>query len=87
MEASNIGHVRIHDLRHTYASWLLQAGVPMAEVARLLGHASQVTTQRYAHLAEIPTLEISAALELPPRASNVHQSDTSGRYTGLRIVK
>lgn len=59
---ADLGQVRIHDLRHTYASWLLQAGVPLAEVGRLLGHVSPVTTQRYAHLAETPSVAILEAL-------------------------
>lgn len=46
-----VGHVRLHDLRHTYASRLVRAGVPIQEVSRLLGHASITTTMRYAHLA------------------------------------
>lgn len=62
---ADIGHARVHDLRHTYASWLLQAGVPLAEVGRLLGHVSAATTQRYAHLAELPTAAVVAALPAP----------------------
>lgn len=39
-----------HALRHTAASWLLQAGVPLAEVGKLLGHSTPAMTARYAHL-------------------------------------
>lgn len=42
---------RWHDLRHTCASWLVQAGVPIYTVAEVLGHSSTVVTKRYAHLA------------------------------------
>ena len=40
-----------HTCRHTAASWLVQAGVPLYHVQALLGHESFATTQRYAHLA------------------------------------
>ena len=45
-----IEDVRIHDLRHTYASILIQNGVTLYEVQKLLGHSSPNMTQRYAHL-------------------------------------
>ncbi|MFI0481705.1 tyrosine-type recombinase/integrase [Actinomadura sp. 9N215] len=41
----------LHDMRRTAASWLVQAGVPLYEVQRVLGHEDPKTTQRYAHLA------------------------------------
>lgn len=45
--------VRWHDLRHTCASWLVQAGVPIYTVKDFLGHSSVAVTQRYAKLAPV----------------------------------
>lgn len=42
--------VRIHDLRHTYASILINKGVSLYEIQRLLGHHHITMTERYAHL-------------------------------------
>ncbi|GAB6059393.1 tyrosine-type recombinase/integrase [Desulfonatronum parangueonense] len=44
--------VRMHDLRHSFASFLINAGRGIYEVANLLGHSQLQTTQRYAHLAD-----------------------------------
>ena len=42
---------RPHDLRHTNATWLIQAGVPLTVIQRHLGHESiQTTSDRYGHL-------------------------------------
>ena len=41
---------RFHDLRHTYASWLIQAGAGLPAVMLLMGHSTLAVTARYAHL-------------------------------------
>ena len=44
--------VRIHDLRHSYASAAIMANVPLTSVGRLLGHVHPESTARYTHLAD-----------------------------------
>jgi integrase len=48
---AGLQEVRMHDLRHSYASFLVNAGRSLFEVQRLLGHTQVKTTQRYAHLS------------------------------------
>lgn len=56
---------RVHDARHTCASWLLRAGVPIFDVSRHLGHESIVTTtQVYGHMMPSAQNDIRAALSL-----------------------
>lgn len=53
-ERAGIPDVRLHDLRHTYASLGVQAGLSLPLIGALLGHTNQSTTARYSHLSEPP---------------------------------
>jgi len=59
---SGLSEVRIHDLRHSFASFLVNAGRSLYEVQRILGHTQIKTTQRYAHLSQDTLLEAADAV-------------------------
>ena len=52
MQCAGISNMRIHDLRHNFASLAVNSGESLFVVQKLLGHASPQTTQRYAHLQQ-----------------------------------
>ena len=57
VQASGMPSCRFHDLRHVAATTLLQAGVPMPVVSRILGHSSiQITVDTYGHVTLDPAL-------------------------------
>ena len=68
-ERAGLTRVRIHDLRHTYASNAVSSGMPIQMVGRLLGHTQIQTTMRYAHLADDPVKQ--AAEENAERLSSL----------------
>jgi integrase len=53
--AADLPELRLHDLRHTFASLLIAEGVPLAIVGKALGHTKAATTERYAHLRDDAT--------------------------------
>ena len=57
-EAAGLAGLRVHDLRHAHASWLLAGGADLQVVKERLGHASIVTTERYLH--SLPTADETA---------------------------
>lgn len=58
----SLGEVRVHDLRHSYATQLVRAGVPLDEVQRLLGHSTIAMTQRYADAGQSRWGDVRAVL-------------------------
>jgi integrase len=58
-EAAGVRSIRLHDLRHTHATLMLAAGVPVKVVSQRLGHASvQLTLDVYAHV--LPAMDADA---------------------------
>jgi len=58
-EKADITNFRFHDLRHTAASYLVMAGATLHEAGQILGHKSEQTTKRYAHLSTGHKSELS----------------------------
>ena len=80
--------VRLHDLRHSFASILVNQGVSLYIVQGLLGHASPRMTQRYAHLAPQTLLDAAEVVSSViggghtaawPEAAAVSRTDQSKR--------
>jgi integrase len=73
--------VRIHDLRHSFASVGASGGTPLFVIGGILGHKSTATTDRYAHLQDDPartaadsiSTTIAAALNGPPKRENSNE--------------
>lgn len=59
---AEISNLRFHDLRHTFASRLIAAGVDIITVMNLLGHHSVSVTQRYTHSNEVQKRQAVEAL-------------------------
>ena len=71
--------VRIHDLRHTFASLLVSGGASLEMIGKLLGHSQMQTTQRYAHLMDSPLRAgvDAVASMFRPRPVPVHDADAA----------
>jgi integrase len=54
IKAAGISDLRLHDLRHSYASSLVSSGASLPLIGAMLGHASPTTTARYSHLFQDP---------------------------------
>ena len=63
-KAAALPDVRLHDLRHTYASVAAGLGMSLPLIGKLLGHKEQATTARYAHLSQDPVRIAAGAIDV-----------------------
>ena len=83
-ERAGLDDVRLHDLRHSFASRALALGEGLPMIGKLLGHARITTTERYAHLARDSVRE---AVERSQRASQpTYWAKGGGRLRYMRFV-
>ncbi len=61
-EAAKLNDVRLHDLRHSFASVAASGGQSLVVIGKMLGHSQPATTARYAHLADDPVKAASDAV-------------------------
>jgi integrase len=73
--------VRVHDLRHTFASLLVSGGASLEMIGKLLGHSQMQTTQRYAHLMDSPLRAgvDAVASAFRPKPKLVHDAGEAAR--------
>lgn len=67
IKEANLPGLRLHDLRHSAASFMVNSGVDLFAVGKVLGHANYQSTQRYAHLANdtlLKAVEAGAAKQV-----------------------
>lgn len=68
-DAAGLPDLRIHDLRHSAASFMVNSGIDLFAVGRVLGHANVASTARYSHLANdtlLAAVEAGAAKQAQP---------------------
>lgn len=81
---AGLADVRIHDLRHTFASHGVMGGLSLPVLGRVLGHRSSATTQRYAHFADDPVRRAAEAVAKPIADLLAPQAAPPGEVVPLR---
>ena len=80
-EAAGVPDLRVHDLRHSFASFGVAGGATLILLGKILGHASPQSTHRYAHLADDP---VRAAATNIASAIEAAMSGESGSVEPIR---
>ena len=82
LEAAGIENFHWHDLRHTFASRLVMAGVDLRTVQELMGHKTITMTLRYSHLSPAHQLDAVQRLNRKPTATTTATTPDGGGRRG-----
>jgi integrase len=93
--AANLDNVRLHDLRHSFASVAAGVGMSLPIIGKLLGHSQPVTTARYAHLAADPVrtasnligTEISSAMNHRRKPVRVRLESAAAQIPCIKRIR
>jgi integrase len=83
---ADLPNVRLHDLRHTYASFAAAGGLSLPMIAAILGHRDVKTTQQYAHLADSPVKSAADRTAAAIEGAMNRRSIGSKRRTNARSM-
>jgi integrase len=85
-KAAGLEDVRLHDLRHSFASIAASGGMGLPIIGKMLGHTQAQTTQRYAHLASDP-VKAAAATVASKIAAAMAAGSSEGDNSSPAVVK
>ena len=84
---AGLPEIRLHDLRHSFASQLVMAGVPLVAVQQYLGHSDLAMTMRYAHLSPAARQDYVARLDGGmPQDVGQKGGHTLGTHPPIRVI-
>jgi integrase len=80
--SAGLDDLRLHDLRHAFASVAASSGMGLPIIGKMLGHTQAATTHRYAHLASDPVKAAAAAV-----AGKIAAAMSGGRGSGMSVKR
>lgn len=87
---AKLQNVRLHDLRHSFASFAVADGASMPLIAKALGHAQTTTTERYAHLGDDPVKRLSERVGrriVGAQAASNRRKASTGTNSKLKAIE
>jgi integrase len=85
-KVARLKEVRIHDLRHSFASVGVNGGASLPIIGKLLGHAKSSTTEKYSHLAADPVRAVNEAMGRQIAAMLAGQEDKILKFQSMPII-